>query len=146
MGVRDIYSPYLSCIMFFLPWWREFSLVGMDPVGRKRKQAWQVTPLCLLWMMWWERNRKAFDNEGILFIRLNWISCVIFGVVLCFLISRSLFIYRFCGLDLYKLRGYHCIWVWVTVQFFDVFFRSLCTFMYALGCNSFGTCFNYIYL
>ena len=31
-------------------------------VGRKRKKAWKVTPLCLFWSIWRERNRRAFEN------------------------------------------------------------------------------------
>ena len=31
-------------------------------VGRKRKKAWKVTPLCLFWSIWRERNRRTFEN------------------------------------------------------------------------------------
>ena len=32
-------------------------------VGKKRKRVWLAAPLCLLWMLWNERNRAAFENE-----------------------------------------------------------------------------------
>ena len=35
---------------------------GGFPVGRKRKKAWKVAPLCLFWSVWRERNRRAFEN------------------------------------------------------------------------------------
>ena len=31
-------------------------------VGKKRKKARRVIPLCLLWTLWKERNRKAFND------------------------------------------------------------------------------------
>ena len=31
-------------------------------VGKKRKKAWKVAPLCPFWTFWWERNRRAFYN------------------------------------------------------------------------------------
>ena len=31
-------------------------------VGKKRKKARKVTPLCMFWALWRERNKKAFDN------------------------------------------------------------------------------------
>ena len=31
-------------------------------VGKKREKAWRVAPLCLLWTIWKERNRRAFDD------------------------------------------------------------------------------------
>ncbi|RVW16810.1 putative ribonuclease H protein [Vitis vinifera] len=31
-------------------------------VGKKRKKAWRAAPLCLMWTIWRERNRRAFDD------------------------------------------------------------------------------------
>ena len=31
-------------------------------VGKKRNKAWKVAPLCMLWALWRERNRRVFDN------------------------------------------------------------------------------------
>ena len=31
-------------------------------VGKKREKAWRVAPLCLMWTIWKERNRRAFDD------------------------------------------------------------------------------------
>ena len=36
-------------------------------VGKARKKAWQVAPLCIFWTMWKERNLIAFDNEELSF-------------------------------------------------------------------------------
>ena len=33
------------------------------PVGKKRKKAWKVTPLCIFWSIWRERNRRAFEDK-----------------------------------------------------------------------------------
>ena len=32
-------------------------------VGKKRKKVWLSVPLCLFWIIWKERNRRAFENE-----------------------------------------------------------------------------------
>ena len=32
-------------------------------MGKKRKKIWLVSPLCLLWTLWQERNRVVFDNR-----------------------------------------------------------------------------------
>ena len=31
-------------------------------VGKKREKAWTTAPLCLMWTIWKERNRRAFDD------------------------------------------------------------------------------------
>ena len=31
-------------------------------VGKKREKAWRAAPICLLWIIWKERNMRAFDN------------------------------------------------------------------------------------
>ena len=31
-------------------------------VGKKREKAWRAAPLCLMWIIWKERNRRAFDD------------------------------------------------------------------------------------
>ena len=31
-------------------------------VGKKRKVAWQVRPLCLFWVIWKARNSIAFED------------------------------------------------------------------------------------
>ena len=33
-------------------------------VGKKRKKVWLSAPLCLFWMVWKERNSRAFEIEG----------------------------------------------------------------------------------
>lgn len=32
-------------------------------VGKKSKKAWKTTPLCLFWIIWKERNKRAFDKN-----------------------------------------------------------------------------------
>ena len=32
-------------------------------VGKIRKKAWQMAPLCIFWSVWKERNSLAFGNE-----------------------------------------------------------------------------------
>ena len=31
-------------------------------VGKKREKAWRAALLCLMWTIWKERNRRAFDD------------------------------------------------------------------------------------
>ena len=30
-------------------------------IGKRRKRAWMMVPLCLFWTIWWERNWRAFN-------------------------------------------------------------------------------------
>ena len=55
-------SWILSCLVkkTLLGWHELF-------VGKARKKAWQVAPLCIFWTMWKERNLIAFDNEELSF-------------------------------------------------------------------------------
>ena len=40
-------------------------------VGKIRKKAWQMTPLCIFWSVWKERNLLAFGNEVLSLQRLK---------------------------------------------------------------------------
>ena len=31
-------------------------------MGKKRKKAWRIAPLCLLWTIWKKRNKRAFND------------------------------------------------------------------------------------
>ena len=31
-------------------------------MGKKRKNVWRAAPLYLMWILWKERNRRAFNN------------------------------------------------------------------------------------
>ena len=33
-------------------------------MGKKRKKVWLSAPFCLFWIVWKERNSRAFENEG----------------------------------------------------------------------------------
>ena len=35
-------------------------------VGKKRKKTWKVAPLCLFWILWKERNRRAFKDSKLI--------------------------------------------------------------------------------
>ena len=41
-------------------------------VGKRRKRAWQMAPLCIFWSVWKERNRLAFGNEELSLQRLKY--------------------------------------------------------------------------
>ena len=44
-------------------------------MGKKRKVAWQMGPLCLFWVIWKARNSIAFE-DGVLSIQKLKISFV----------------------------------------------------------------------
>ena len=31
-------------------------------IGKKKRKVWRVAPLCLFWVIWKERNRRAFED------------------------------------------------------------------------------------
>ena len=31
-------------------------------MGKKMEKAWRVAPICLIWTIWKERNRRALDD------------------------------------------------------------------------------------
>ena len=41
-------------------------------VGKTRKNVWQMTPLCIFWSVWKERNLLAFGNEEFSLQRLKY--------------------------------------------------------------------------
>ena len=40
-------------------------------VGEKRKEVWQVGPLCLFWVIWKARNKIAFEDSVLSLQRLK---------------------------------------------------------------------------
>ncbi|RVW82108.1 Transposon TX1 uncharacterized 149 kDa protein [Vitis vinifera] len=59
---------YLTFSLFGVQWVMHSSvkrnLLGWygSFVGKKREKAWKTAPLCLMWTIWKERNRRAFDD------------------------------------------------------------------------------------
>ena len=53
-------------------------------VGKRHKEAWISTPLCIFWVVWKEKNRRSFDNEehldhylksSFLSTPFSWVKC-----------------------------------------------------------------------
>ncbi|RVX18473.1 putative ribonuclease H protein [Vitis vinifera] len=78
----------LHCVMTRTLWNLLFSLFGVEWVlsgtvkdtllgwhgafvGKIRKKAWQMAPLCIFWSVWKERNSLAFGNEVLSIQRLK---------------------------------------------------------------------------
>ena len=62
-------------------------------VGKIRKKAWQMAPLCIFWSVWKERNLLAFGNEVLSLQRLKHsFVCNLWSWVRVFIVSspRSL--------------------------------------------------------
>ena len=72
---REVWMLLLS--LFGVSWVFPFSvketLLGWRGsfVGKKRKEVWQVGPLCLFWVIWKARNRIAFENSVLSIQRLK---------------------------------------------------------------------------
>ncbi|RVW30374.1 putative LRR receptor-like serine/threonine-protein kinase [Vitis vinifera] len=72
---REVWMLLLS--LFGVSWVFPFSvketLLGWRGsfVGKKRKEVWQVGPLCLFWVIWKARNRIAFENSVLSIQRLQ---------------------------------------------------------------------------
>ena len=55
--------------LFHVPWVMHSSKRGVllswngVPIGKKRKKAWKVAPLCIFWSIWRERNRRTFEDR-----------------------------------------------------------------------------------
>ena len=41
-------------------------------MGKVRKKAWQMAPLCIFWSVWKERNLLTFRNEELSLQRLKY--------------------------------------------------------------------------
>ena len=50
------------------------------PVGKKRKKAWKVAPLCIFWSIWRERNRRDFEDKECLDQTFKIFFCSYFGI------------------------------------------------------------------
>ena len=79
----------LHCVKTWVLWNLLFSLFGISWtlsctvkatllgwnggfVGKRRKKAWQMTPLCIFLSVWKERNRLAFGDEDLSLQRLKY--------------------------------------------------------------------------
>ena len=40
-------------------------------VGKRRRKAWVFAPLCLMWTIWLERNRRTFRDSVVVVSRLK---------------------------------------------------------------------------
>ena len=40
-------------------------------VGRVRKRVWDWVPLCIMWLIWLERNRRTFEDVSETIVRLK---------------------------------------------------------------------------
>ena len=70
--VHDI-SQMLSVKFMKMAW--EIIIKCLD-YGFIYKKAWMTAPLCLIWTVWKERNRIAFDNEELSIQRMkNYFVC-----------------------------------------------------------------------
>lgn len=49
-----------TCVHATLLGWHNYS------IGKKRRKAWNVAPLCLFWTICKERNKRAFENVELL--------------------------------------------------------------------------------
>ena len=51
-------------------------------VGKRRRKAWTFAPLCLMWIIWLERNRRMFRDLFVSTVRLkSWLVSVYFAVM-----------------------------------------------------------------
>ena len=72
----------LHCVKTRVLWNLLFSLCGIVKetllrwhgvfVGKARKKAWQMAPLCIFWSVWKERNLLAFGNKEFSLQRLKY--------------------------------------------------------------------------
>ncbi|KAL6342504.1 hypothetical protein AAG906_012100 [Vitis piasezkii] len=86
--VETVDHLLLHCVMTRTLWNLLFSLFGVEWVlsgtvkdtllgwhgafvGKIRKKAWQMAPLCIFWSVWKERNLLAFGNEVLSIQRLK---------------------------------------------------------------------------
>ena len=76
---REVWTLLLSFfgVSWVFPYSVKETLIGWRGsfVGKKRKVAWLLRPLCLFWVIWKTRNSMAFE-DGVLSIQNLKISCV----------------------------------------------------------------------
>ena len=85
---ESISHLFLHCRVAHQLWtvaWVMFGMVWVQPrtvrevllswergrVGRRRKKCWSWVPLCLMWLIWLERNRRTFEDVREFVIRLK---------------------------------------------------------------------------
>ena len=92
-------------VLWVLPYSIREALLGwLGPyVGKEMKKVWFSDSLCLFWIVWKERNNKAFENEGYsvqgckLFFLCNvwaWTKGFFYSDPLLFFLSCILSVYR----------------------------------------------------
>ena len=56
-------------------------------MGKARKKAWQMAPLCIFWSVWKERDLLAFGNEKLSLQRLKYyFVCNFWSWVMVFIV------------------------------------------------------------
>ena len=72
---REVWMVFLSFfgVSWVFPRSVKETLLGWRGsfVGKKRKVAWQLGPLCLFWVIWKARNSIAFEDCGLSIQRLK---------------------------------------------------------------------------
>ena len=68
--IRELWTSLLSSfgVMWVFPdsvrnLLLEWKIKGL---GKKRSAVWKMTPICLFWCIWGERNRRMFQEEEML--------------------------------------------------------------------------------
>ena len=65
--IRELWTLLLSSfrvVWVFLTLVRNLLLEWkIKGLGKKRRAVWRLAPICLLWCIWGERNRRTFQEE-----------------------------------------------------------------------------------
>ena len=81
VAIRNLWiTYYFFCLIAYSLWMYMLRLFGIDWVmsgsvedllfcwfywlGKHSSDIWDLVPRCLMWTIWSERNRRAFEDEG----------------------------------------------------------------------------------
>ena len=76
----------VALALFEMSWVQPMSVVDVlwswrgGRVGRERKKFWGWIPLCLMWLIWLERNRRTFEDvrESVIRLKGNFLAILLF--------------------------------------------------------------------